>query len=83
MYELILENQPKSFIRNLKRNVQEEIFNKLDEISKNPRSGIPLVGRLRGLWEKRIGAYRILYRIRDMELIVLVVKVGHRKNVFK
>ncbi|MFX0537381.1 type II toxin-antitoxin system RelE family toxin [Ornithinimicrobium sp. Y1847] len=48
----------------------------------NPRSkGGPLVGREE--WRYRVGDYRILCRIEDAEVLVLVVKVAHRREVYR
>ena len=47
------------------------------------RFGKPLVGGRSGLWRYRVGAYRIVCRIEDDRLVVLVVAVGHRSRVYK
>ena len=36
-----------------------------------------------GLWRIRVGDYRVVYEIRDKELIVLVVSVAHRREVYR
>jgi len=49
----------------------------------NPRLvGTPLSGES-GLWRYRVGDYRILVSIHDDELLVLVVSVGHRRQVYR
>lgn len=49
----------------------------------NPRVlGKPLSGNMDGLWRYRVGDYRILAKIEDDTFIVLVIHVGHRKNVY-
>ena len=53
-------------------------------LSDDPReTGKPLRGRLSGLWRYRVGDYRVLCRILDQEFIVLVIAVGHRKNIYE
>jgi mRNA interferase RelE/StbE len=47
------------------------------------RYGDPLRKDLKGLWKYRIGSYRIICSIEDEKVTVLVVRVGHRKNVYK
>jgi len=47
------------------------------------RCGKPLVGDRKGLWRYRVGDYRILCELRDVELIVLVVTIGHRRQVYR
>ncbi len=49
----------------------------------DPRaSGKPLRGNLAGLWRYRVGNYRVICQHLDHELVVLVIRVGHRKNIY-
>ena len=50
----------------------------------NPRqTGKALTGPYSGLWRYRVGDYRIVCRIEDARLVVLVVKIGHRRHVYQ
>lgn len=50
----------------------------------DPRSqGKALTGNKKGLWRYRIGNYRAICEIDDGKLIVLVLSVGHRREVYK
>ena len=50
----------------------------------DPRSiGKPLRGEKAELWRYRVGDYRIVCRIEDAFLVVVVVRVGHRKDVYR
>jgi mRNA interferase RelE/StbE len=42
----------------------------------------PLRGELHGLWRYRVADYRILAQIKQQKLLVLVVRIGHRKDVY-
>nr|WP_237707751.1 type II toxin-antitoxin system RelE/ParE family toxin [Desulfocurvibacter africanus] len=44
--------------------------------------GGPLKGHLREFWRWRLGDYRILARLEDDELLVLVVRVGNRNKIY-
>lgn len=46
------------------------------------RFGKPLLAEKAGLWRYRVGSYRIVCRIEDDRLAVLVVAVGHRSSVY-
>jgi mRNA interferase RelE/StbE len=46
------------------------------------RFGKPLVADLSGLWRYRVGDYRIVCRIEDDTIVVLVLAVGHRSKVY-
>ena len=49
-----------------------------------PRNlGEALKGKLGELWKYRIGDYRIIVDIRDDVLLILVVRVGHRREIYK
>ncbi len=51
--------------------------------AENPRRfGHALLGDLKGLWRYRVGDYRIVADIRDKEIVVMVVTVGHRRDVY-
>ena len=68
-------------MRKLDKGVDE-----LDEIAKleDPRSrGKALTGNLAGVWRYRVGDYRILCDINDGRLVILVVDVAHRREVYK
>ena len=45
--------------------------------------GKPLRRNLSGLFKLRVGQYRIIYQIRKSEVVVVVVKVGHRREVYE
>ncbi len=65
---------------------QRRIFNYLDERitdSDDPRRfGKPLQHEFAGLWRYRVGDYRIICRIEDQKMVVLVIKVSHRRNAY-
>jgi mRNA interferase RelE/StbE len=46
------------------------------------RFGEPLLYSMQGLWRYRVRDYRIICRICDNELLVIALRVGHRKNVY-
>lgn len=54
------------------------------EILDNPRiKGKSLKGNLKEYWRYRAEDYRILSKIIDDELIILVIDIGHRKNIYE
>ena len=55
----------------------------IDRLSENPFLGSALKGESRGLRRLRIGDYRVLYELQHGELVVLVVRVAHRLEVYR
>ncbi|MET1084665.1 MAG: type II toxin-antitoxin system RelE/ParE family toxin [Burkholderiales bacterium] len=50
----------------------------------DPRSsGKALAGQLAGLWRYRVGDYRVLCQIEDGKLLILVVTIGHRGDIYR
>ena len=72
----------KQFLK-LDKSVQKQIQTFISKLKglENPRlRGKALVGNLLGLWRYRVGDYRLLCKILDEELFIVVVDVGHRKR---
>jgi mRNA interferase RelE/StbE len=74
-------------LKKLDRQTQKEIIDYLDERiagKEGPRRfGKGIKADLVGLWRYRVGNYRILCQIHDGELVVLVIAVGHRRDIYE
>jgi mRNA interferase RelE/StbE len=74
-------------IQKLNRTAQESIIRFLRErvqTADNPRQlGKALHGDKGGLWRYRVGDYRLICHIQDERITVLVLSVGHRKDVYR
>jgi len=55
----------------------------LDRIATDPYSGKPLAAELSGMWSYRVGDWRIVYKIVHERLVILVLSIAHRKEVYK
>ena len=82
MYEIIFRTPAQKFLKKLDPFVVKEILKKIKKLEEDPFIGKPLVGNLSGLWKLRYDKYRIIYEIKDKELIIFVLNIGHRKNVY-
>ena len=56
----------------------------IDALASQPRpaGAKKLVAEL-DLWRIRVGSHRVIYKIEDDKLLILVVKIGHRKDVYR
>ena len=70
----------------LDRQIQANIIRYLRErvaTNEDPRRyGAPLRRELTGRWKYRVGAYRLICDIQDERVLVLVLMVGHRSNIY-
>jgi len=55
----------------------------LDDLEHDPFQGKPLKGELKGCYSYRVGDYRILYRVYRDRLLVIVIDIGHRRDIYK
>ncbi len=81
-----VEYDPKALkeLSKLNKPVARRIVKAIDALSADPRpSGTrPLVG-FPNLWRIRVGEYRIVYTIKDADLVVLALRVAHRSSVYR
>jgi mRNA interferase RelE/StbE len=74
-------------LRKLDAQIQETILRYLREriaVAEDPRRfGKPLRRNLAGLWRYRVEDYRLICRIEEDRVVVLVLQVGHRKDVYE
>ena len=55
----------------------------LDDLERHPFQGKALKGRLADRYSYRIGSYRIIYLIRNRALLVIVIDLGHRRDIYR
>ena len=65
---------------------QKEILKEMDEVAKlkNPRERGKLIkGNLSGIWRYRVGDFRILCEIQDSKILITVLRIKHRKEIYE
>ena len=82
MYRIYFEKDAKNFLKKLKSGEQAQIIKRIENLQENPFVGKRLAGNLFGLWRLRIDKYRVLYKILEDKLIIIILDIGHRKNVY-
>ena len=55
----------------------------IDRLAEAPHLGAALKGDLRGLRRLRVGNHRVVYEVREEELVVLAVRVAHRRDAYR
>ena len=81
-YKILLSPKANDFLEKLDKKDKERMKDKLEKLRDNPELGKPLTGKLAGLWSLRTGYYRALYQIRHGELLILVLRIKHRKDAY-
>ena len=86
-YKVVFSEGAKKQLKKLDKHISSLILGWIEKNldgCENPRQqGKSLVGDKSGQWRYRIGEYRIICEIIDKEIKILVLEVGHRKNVYE
>ena len=86
MWKIEWDSKALKEAKKLDRNARKKIVEYLEKrvlASQNPyQFGKLLKGNKAGIWRYRVGNYRILCQIEDEALIILVIAVGHRKDIY-
>ncbi|MFH1075227.1 MAG: type II toxin-antitoxin system RelE/ParE family toxin [Pseudomonadota bacterium] len=82
-YKLSIERSAQKGLSKMPHREQDRIIAAIQNLADNPRP--PNAKKLTGrdAWRMRIGDYRVIYEIYDDTLIVLVVHLGHRKDIYR
>jgi mRNA interferase RelE/StbE len=82
-YRLLYLPGAEKDIRQLPAVVARRLRSGLERLGDDPRLGKPLHGSLAPFWSYRVGDYRVVYEIHETEVYVLVVMVGHRREIYE
>jgi mRNA interferase RelE/StbE len=83
-YTVRLNARVGKLLNRLPPDVRRRLVRKLAALEDNPRPrGVEKLAGVEELYRVRVGTYRIVYAIRDRELVVVIVRVGHRRDVYR
>ena len=85
MYRVVYSPAAKRDLKRLPAEIQDRVRDALDEIVDNPYEHIKKLKTSynSSIFAYRIGNYRVIMSIHDFEMIILVLEVGDRKNVYR
>ena len=82
MYEIILAKNVERYLDKLNSKDREKIINSLDKLRIRPEHFlVRLVGSKS--YKFRVGNYRLIVDLNKDKLVVLVIEIGHRRNIYK
>ena len=85
-YKVLYSDAAKATLRKLDRQVAARILKFMDRVAalQDPRSiGEALHGNLRDYWKYRAGDWRIICDIQDARIIVRVLRIGNRRDIYR
>lgn len=82
MYEIIFSDKAKRELNKLDKEVQERIIKTLERVRITPEHYlVKLIGDPG--YKLRVGDYRLIIDLKEKQLQILIIKLGHRKNVYE
>ena len=82
-YSIRFKSSVKKDLRSIPKQDVLRILTALKSLTEDPRpsNSKPLTGR--DAWRLRFGNYRAIYTINDKEIVIEIIKIAHRKNVYR
>ena len=83
-YRIQIEDRAERELKSFEKKVRERIARRIDQVILDPRGSNckPLKG-LSGIWRLRVGNHRVIYEIKDTQLIVLIIRIAHRREAHR
>ncbi|MDE0064344.1 MAG: type II toxin-antitoxin system RelE/ParE family toxin [Gammaproteobacteria bacterium] len=82
-YSIRIKRSARKELFRIARPERHKIVAAIDALAGNPFVGSALKGQLQGLRRIRVGDYRVVYEIQQGQLVVLVIAVAHRREVYR
>ena len=82
-YSLQIKRSAAKSLSKITKNDRIRLIEAIDRLREEPNAGGVLKGEFAGLRRLRVGSYRIVYEVIDEQLVILVVRIGHRKDVYR
>jgi len=82
-YEILIERSAQKSLAKIPKSEQSKIIQSIENLSDNPRPHDSKKLSGRNGWRIRVGNYRVIYEIQNNQLIILVLSIGDRKEIYK
>lgn len=83
-YKVVYLDQIEQDLKKLDKSTAKKILVRIETyLASDPKElGKPLKGEFQGYWRYRWGDYRVIYKISEREILILVLRISHRKDVY-
>ena len=84
MYKVAYLDSVEEDLKKLDKSTVKKILNRIETyLAQDPKGlGKPLKGDFQGYWRYRWGDYRVIYKISEREILILVLRISNRKDVY-
>ncbi len=82
-YAVNIKQSAVKALEKINRGDRLRIVDAIEQLKSNPTAGSVLKGEFTGLRRIRLGNYRVVYEVQERQLVVLVIRIGHRREVYR
>jgi len=84
VYKVVYLNSVEEDLKKLDKATARKILNRIETyFACDPKElGKPLKGEFQGYWRYRWGNYRVIYKISEREILILILRISNRKDVY-
>ena len=85
MYKVAYLNSVEEDLKKLDKITARKILNRIETyLACDPKElGKPLKGDFQGYWRYRWGDYRVIYKISEREILILILRISNRKDIYR
>ena len=85
MYKVVYVDQIEQDLKKLDKSTVKKILARIETyLAADPRGlGKPLKGEFLGYWRYRWGDYRVIYKISEREILIIILRISHRKEAYE
>lgn len=83
MYQVKIKKSAQKELQNIPKHDRKRILLALASLANNPFEGKRLKGEFKEYFSIRVWPYRIIYVVFDKELMIVVIRIGHRQGIYK
>ncbi|MDD4293994.1 MAG: type II toxin-antitoxin system RelE/ParE family toxin [Candidatus Omnitrophica bacterium] len=84
-YDVLYLSQVEKDLKSLNKITIKKLLNRIEKyLAQDPKNlGKALKGEFNGYWRYRWGNYRVIYKISEKEILIIVLRIDHRKQIYK
>lgn len=84
MYKVVYLDSVEQDLKKIDKPTVKKILNRIESyLAQDPKGlGKPLKGEFQGYWRYRWGDCRVIYRIAEREILIIILRISHRKEVY-
>ena len=83
MHQVVLKKSAQKSLKKIDKRYKKRVMRAIFALADNPHLGKQLEGDLQGFYSTRVWPYRIIYKIYQKDLVILIVEIAHRQGAYK